>query len=90
MTIRKTIQAQVARLGLTAYAIAHAAKVDGEFTVSVNHVQEYLAGRKDMTSGKLDAILKVLGLKITKAITTRVVSAPAAPSSLSVRVPVQG
>lgn len=65
-TIRQIVQAQVDRLGVTAYHIAHAAKVDGKFTVSINHVQEYLAGRKDMTSEKLDAVFKVLGLKVTK------------------------
>ena len=64
MTIRETIQAQASKLGLTAYAIAHAAKVDGQFVVSINHVQEYLAGRKDMTSAKLDAVFLVLGLEV--------------------------
>lgn len=63
-TIRQTIQAQAAKLGMTAYAIAHAAKVDGKFVVSVNHVQEYLAGKKDMTSQKVDAVLRVLGLVV--------------------------
>lgn len=64
MTIRATIQAQAKKLGMTAYAIARAAKVNDQFVVSVYHVQEYLAGRKDMTSAKLDAVMKVLGLQI--------------------------
>lgn len=63
-TIREAVQAQADKLGLSAYAIAHESKQGDEFLVSVNHVQEYLSGRKDMTSTKLDAIFGVLGLEV--------------------------
>lgn len=65
-TIRKSIQAQATRLGLTAYAISQQCGVDkkGKRIVSIVHVQAYLNGDKDMTSERLDAIMKVLKLKI--------------------------
>lgn len=66
MTIRKSIQAQASRLGLTAYAISQQCGVDkkGKRIVSIVHVQAYLNGEKDMTTERVDAILKVLGLEV--------------------------
>jgi hypothetical protein len=48
---------------LTAYAIAKAVKAAGG-SVSIYSVQCYLDGTRDMTSAKLDGVLKVLGLSI--------------------------
>lgn len=62
------VQARANELGLTAYALAHGSKVGGQFVVSVNHVAEYLAGRKDMTTAKLEALLPHLGLALVVAV----------------------
>lgn len=67
-SIREMVQARANELGLTAYALAHASKVGGQFVVSVNHVAEYLAGRKDMTTAKLEALLPHLGLALVVAV----------------------
>lgn len=69
MTIRKTIQAQADKLGLTAYAIARDCGKDrkGKWIVSPRHIQNYFSGEKDMTSARIDAIFKVLGLRVTIA-----------------------
>lgn len=65
-TIRESIQAQANRLGLTAYAISQQCGEGkkGKRIVSIVHVQAYLNGEKDMTSERLDAIMKVLGLEV--------------------------
>lgn len=62
------VQARANELGLTAYALAHGSKVGGRFVVSVNHVSEFLAGRKDMTTAKLEALLPLLGLAVVVAV----------------------
>lgn len=64
-SIRQAVIERATELEMTAYAIAHAAKVGEDFIVSVDHVQHYLAGRKDMTSEKVDAVLRVLGLHVS-------------------------
>lgn len=63
--IREVVIERAEEREMTAYAIAKATvDADGELVVSLNHVNEYLAGRKDMTGKKLDAVLRVLGLQI--------------------------
>jgi CRISPR/Cas system CMR-associated protein Cmr5 small subunit len=65
--IREVVIERAEEREMTAYAIAHEAKRTGgsdDFPVSINHVSEYLAGRKDMTGQKLDAVLRVLGLRV--------------------------
>lgn len=66
MTIHEAITQAVSKQKLTAYFIATEAKRlnGGDFPVSINHVNEYLAGRKDMTGKKLDWVLRVLGLQV--------------------------
>lgn len=66
MTLHQAITEAVKQRKLTAYFIATEAKRlnGGNFPVSINHVSEYLAGRKDMTGKKLDWVLRVLGLEI--------------------------
>lgn len=66
MTIHQAITQAVSEQKLTAYFIATEAKRlnGGHYPVSINHVNEYLAGRKDMTGKKLDWVLRVLGLEI--------------------------
>lgn len=63
-TIAQIVRARADELELSAYAIARMAMVHNEFTVSVYHLNEYLAGRKDMTTGKLDHVLRALGLEL--------------------------
>ena len=65
MTIRQAIVAQAKRLGLTAYAIAKQSKRGGKWAVSPDHVLSYMNGEKDMTSKRLDAVMKVLGITLT-------------------------
>lgn len=70
-TIRESIQAQASRLGLTAYAISKQAGTRKEGrkevpVVSIVHVQAYLNGEKDMTSERLDAIMRVLELEVKR------------------------
>lgn len=63
--IREVVIERAEEREMTAYAIAKATvDPDGEQVVSINHVSEYLAGRKDMTGQKLDAVLRVLGLRV--------------------------
>jgi len=66
--IRQAIIKAVERQGHTCYSLAHAIKDlnNGEFAVSLNHINEYLEGRKDMTSEKVDWLLRVLGLVIAR------------------------
>lgn len=68
VSIRQAVIKAVERQGHTAYSLTHAIKEanDGEFAVSHNHINEYLAGRKDMTSEKVDWLLRVLGLVIAR------------------------
>jgi uncharacterized protein YktB (UPF0637 family) len=62
--IREVVIERAESLGLTGYAIAVAAKINGEWIVSADHVKDYLERRKHMTDGKLDAVLRVLGLRV--------------------------
>jgi len=54
LTLHQAITEAVSKQKLTAYFIATEAKRlnGGHFPVSINHVSEYLAGRKDMTGKK--------------------------------------
>jgi uncharacterized protein YktB (UPF0637 family) len=63
--LRARVIDRARELDLTAYAIAVAAKHGDEWVVSADHVKAYLDGAKDMTSAKLDAVLKVLGLRVS-------------------------
>jgi hypothetical protein len=58
--IREAVIARADELNLTAEAIA--ARTDG--AVSRNHVREFLARRKQMTSGKLGAVMTALGMTV--------------------------
>lgn len=62
--IREVVIERARELGMTGYAIAVAAKIDDKWTVSADHVKDYLERRKHMTDGKLDAVLRVLGLRV--------------------------
>lgn len=66
MTVREIIIQKAKALALDGYDIAHACKKlnNGQFIVSVDHVNKYLRGEKDMTSEKLDAVLEVLELDL--------------------------
>ena len=55
-TIRAAVVAAKDRLGLTAYAIAR--QTNG--AVSDDMLRLYLTGKSDLTSEKLDAVLRVL------------------------------
>lgn len=57
-TIREAVRAAAERHGLTAYAVAKA--TDG--AVSDDMLKRFFEGRSDLTSGKVDAVLRVLGL----------------------------
>lgn len=65
--IRAVVIARAEELSLTAHAIAVQAKDNDQWVVWPDHVKHYLEGRKDMTSAKLDAVLRVLGLRVTVA-----------------------
>jgi transcriptional regulator with XRE-family HTH domain len=56
--IRARVKARALELQLTSYAIAKASGV------SENHVAAYLAGRKSMTSSRLQHVLAALGLSV--------------------------
>ena len=58
-TIRAAVQARVAELGLNAREVA-----DRAGGVSHDQIWRYLRGDSDLTSGKLDAILRALGLRV--------------------------
>lgn len=60
--IHELCQAQARRLGLSAYAVAKAT----QGKVSDDHVAAFFAGRKEMGSHRLDAVLAVLGLEVTE------------------------
>lgn len=66
MTVREIIKQKAAALQLDGYEIAHACKQqnNGEWVVSVSHMVQYLLGKKDMTTQKLDAVLEVLELDL--------------------------
>lgn len=59
-TIRAAVVAAAARLDLNPYALAKA--TDG--AVSDDQIRRYLAGTTDLTSARLDAVFRVLGLRV--------------------------
>jgi hypothetical protein len=62
-TIRDAVLARAAELGWTAYAVEQAvAGIDN--AVSARTVRRYFAGTHDLTTAKLDPILRVLGLQV--------------------------
>ena len=65
-TIRSIVIKRAARLDMTAYAIAR----DTKGAVSPDQVQRFMAGTGDITSARLDAVMKVLGLEIRPKSTT--------------------
>lgn len=58
--IQMRVAARASEMGLTAYAIAKATN----WAVSEDHVRHYLDRRTSMGSGKLQHVLRVLGLDI--------------------------
>jgi hypothetical protein len=62
-TIRDTVLARAAELGWTAYAVEQAIANIGS-PVSERTVRRYFAGTHDLTTEKLDPILRVLGLQV--------------------------
>lgn len=60
LTIREAVRAAAESRGLTAYAVAKA--TDG--AVSDDMLKRYFADRSDLTSAKLDAVFRVLGLSV--------------------------
>jgi hypothetical protein len=58
--IRAAVYQRAMALGLTAYAIAR----DSGGAVKETLVRRYLTGRQDVTSVRLGAILRVLGLEL--------------------------
>ena len=62
-TIREVVAARAAKLGLTAYAIAK--RTEG--VVSQDTVRRFLDGRGEISTGRLDAVLHVLGLVVATA-----------------------
>ena len=59
-TLRTSIIARAKSLGLTAYAIAR----DTGGVVSPDHMRAYMVGDKDMTGERLDAVMRVLGMRV--------------------------
>lgn len=66
-TTRTIIQGRANRLGLTAYSIFNLIKLKHGNVVTLRHIQSYLNGDKDMTSGRLDYVIDVLDLEIRQA-----------------------
>lgn len=60
-TIRAAVRERVAALDLNPFALAE--RLDG--AVSDDSIRRYLAGTHDLTSGKLDALFRVLGLAVS-------------------------
>jgi len=70
-SIREMIREEAEKQNLTAYAISKLSGTRKEGrkevpVVSIVHVQAYLNGEKDMTSERLDAIMKVLKLEVKR------------------------
>lgn len=61
-TIRERVIARAKELGLTAYAIAR----DTNGIVSPDHVKRYITDEADMTGERLDAVMRVVGLQVTR------------------------
>lgn len=61
-TIRAAVVARMESLGLTSYAVAR----DSGGVVSQDQVRRYVLGDSDLTSEKLDAVFRVLGIKLRK------------------------
>lgn len=59
-TLRETIAARVAELGLSQSELAR--RCDG--AVSRPMLNQYLGGHNDLTGAKLDAVLAALGLRV--------------------------
>ena len=66
MSLRMIIAMRAKQLGLSGYDIARAIKTINNDTwlISCDHMEQFLQGRKDMTSAKVDAVLAYLKLLI--------------------------
>lgn len=68
MTIREHINRRAYEIGLSGFDIARLVRKDnGEWVVSTAHMEAFLSGHKDMTSDKLDKVMRSLGLTVTNA-----------------------
>ena len=64
-SIREIVRGRVESLDMSAYAVAEATRrADGTLAVSHDQMRRYLTGEADMTGGRLDAVLRVLGLRV--------------------------
>ena len=73
-SIREMIARRAADLGLTPHAIAAECGPgeNGEPILRRDHVAKYLAGEKDMATAKVDAVLRVLGMRVVVMTTSAV------------------
>ena len=68
MTLRESILRKADEIGLSAFDLARLVRKDhGEWVVSTDHMERYLSGEKDMTSDKLDKVMRTLGLTVTNS-----------------------